>query len=55
MMGLSPKSFITGFLEIDNSDLKLRRSFWGIERGWLSTFALLRLIQGEFLMLDLSH
>ncbi|KAI7949862.1 hypothetical protein MJO28_008683 [Puccinia striiformis f. sp. tritici] len=48
-MGLSPKSFITGFLEIDNSDLKLRRSFWGIERGWLSTFALLRLIQGEFL------
>ncbi|POW16759.1 hypothetical protein PSHT_06688, partial [Puccinia striiformis] len=39
-LGLNPKSFIRSFLEIDDSDLKLRQSYWGIWRGWQSTFAL---------------
>ncbi|POW12013.1 hypothetical protein PSTT_04873 [Puccinia striiformis] len=48
-LGLNPKSFIRSFLEIDDSDLKLRQSYWGIWRGWQSTFALVGAIRGELL------
>ncbi|POW01980.1 hypothetical protein PSHT_12252 [Puccinia striiformis] len=48
-LGLNPKSFITSFLEINNPDLKSRRGYWGISRGWPSTFELLGAIQGQFM------
>ncbi|KAA1067320.1 hypothetical protein PGTUg99_032979 [Puccinia graminis f. sp. tritici] len=48
-LGMTPKAFITGFLELNNSDLKLRRGYWGICRGWPSTFALVDAIRAELL------
>ncbi|KAI9616226.1 hypothetical protein KEM48_005319 [Puccinia striiformis f. sp. tritici PST-130] len=48
-LDMTPKEFINSFLEIKNSNLKLRRSYWSIPRGWPSTFALVDAIRGELL------
>ncbi|POW12630.1 hypothetical protein PSTT_04206 [Puccinia striiformis] len=48
-LGMNPKSFVTSFLQIDNSDLKARRGYWGIARGWTSTFELVDEIRAKFL------
>ncbi|KAA1074656.1 hypothetical protein PGT21_014869 [Puccinia graminis f. sp. tritici] len=48
-LDMTPKSFITGFLQLDNSNLKLRRGYWGIWRGWPSTFTVVGAIRDELL------
>ena len=47
-LDMTPKSFITSFLAMDHTDLKVWRGYWGRARGWKSTLELVNCIQQEF-------
>jgi hypothetical protein len=44
-VNLTPKAFITAFLQHTAEDFAFKRRFWGTDTGWDSTVGLLEAIQ----------